>query len=264
MGRGSRNKKGNWNEEGTSSGNSRSNKHSQRHKTEWLDDPFGRLNVREEAESREESDEETSESEEETDSLPCRLSMFDFNQCDPKRCSGRKLQRHGLISSIKMGSKYPGLLLSPAGTSTLSPADRQFILSHGLGVVDCSWNKVDTMSSKSMKAAEHRLLPFLLAANPVNYGVPCKLTCAEALAAGLEIVGEGGAAAKVMSKFKWGPNFLELNREALDAYAKCSNAREVIDAQTAFIERIDAENRERRDQTIDLPPNSSDEDESND
>lgn len=48
----------------------------------------------------------------------CRLSMFDFNQCDPKRCSGRKLHRLNLLENLKLGSKFSGLLLSPMGTQT--------------------------------------------------------------------------------------------------------------------------------------------------
>ena len=101
----------------------------------------------------------------------------------------------------------------------------------------------------------------LLAANPVNYGVPCKLNCAEALAAGLYIIGEQTAADALLEKFKWGPNFVELNREALDAYQRCTNAAQVIEEQRALMDRIDEETRQRKNAEIDLPPLISSEDE---
>jgi pre-rRNA-processing protein TSR3 len=101
----------------------------------------------------------------------------------------------------------------------------------------------------------------MLAANPVNFGTPCKLNCGEALAAGLEIIGETEGAIKVMSKFKWGPNFLKLNAEALAEYKKCKNAQEIIDAQTKYMAKLDEENRLRREQPIDLPPSESSSDE---
>ncbi|KAK0413218.1 hypothetical protein QR680_006667 [Steinernema hermaphroditum] len=202
-------------------------------------------------------------SEEETritaDQLACRLAMFDFNQCDPKRCSGRKLQRHGLIYTQKLGTKFGGLVLSPTGVSTLSPADRDFILENGLCVVDCSWNQVEHTPIHRVKAQEHRLLPFLVAANPVNYGKPCRLTCAEAIAAGLYIIGERASCNLLMSKFKWGLNFVELNREALEIYAKCKDSKEIIEKQEEIMAQIDREREELRAKPIDLPPGFSDE-----
>uniref|UniRef100_A0A0N4ZKD9 18S rRNA aminocarboxypropyltransferase n=1 Tax=Parastrongyloides trichosuri TaxID=131310 RepID=A0A0N4ZKD9_PARTI len=191
--------------------------------------------------------------------MPCILRMFDYNQCDPKRCSGRKLMRFNLIELQKFTHKFPGLVLSPTGTSTLSPSDRDFIIQNGLAVVDCSWNEVDNTPLNRVKAQEHRLLPYMIAANPVNYGKPCKLTCVEALAAGLYIIGEREAARVIMSKFKWGLNFIEMNKEALDIYATCKNSNEIISAQKEYIEKITKESENARNAPLDLPPGFSDE-----
>ena len=211
-----------------------------------------------------ESDEtDSSENDEEQEvEVPFQVAMWDVGHCDPKRCSGRKLSRLGLIKELKLGRRFPGLCLSPLGTSTVSPADKDIMFDQGLSVIDCSWAKIDETPFNRMKSAHPRLLPYLVAANPVNYGKPCKLNCVEALAAAFYIAGYKDIAEKYMSKFSWGHSFISLNQGLLDEYAQCSNADEVIKVQEAFLAKEAEEEAQRKNSGMDLPPSDSSEYES--
>ena len=82
----------------------------------------------------------------------------------------------------------------------------------GLVGVDCSWNMaLETFSKLRLMGLEPRKLPNIIPANPINSGKVGKLTTAEALAGALMLCDKSEQAEKLMSVFKWGPAFLELN-----------------------------------------------------
>lgn len=195
------------------------------------------------------SDSETDSSDSDIE-IPYTVAMWDFNQCDPKKCSGRKLARLGLIKCLKIKQKFPGVVLTPTGVQCVSPADRSIVEAKGIGVVDCSWAKIDQTPIAALKSAHPRLLPFLVAANPINYGKPLKLSCVEAVAATMFITGYKREAAYYMDKFSWGHAFLELNEELLEIYSNCTDSTSVVAAQKKYLE--DAEN-EVKDDKPDFP-----------
>jgi pre-rRNA-processing protein TSR3 len=177
--------------------------------------------------------------------FPVTLRMWDFQQCDAKRCTGRKLCRLGYIQSMRPGAHFRGLVLSPAGEQAVSPADREIVEGSGISVIDCSWAKVQELPYKQLRSGVHRLLPFLVAANSVNYGRPHKLSCAEAIAATLYIVGLKEEAVQVMEEFPWGEEFLKINAECLEAYAACEDSAQVVEAQNNYLAACQTEHEER-------------------
>ena len=175
-----------------------------------------------------------------------QLRMWDFQQCDHKRCTGRKLSRLGYVDEIRIGKSFRGLVLSPRGKGSVCKRDIDIIKSRGLSVIDCSWARLDEVPFAKLRGGSHRLLPFLVAANPVNYGKPMKLSCAEALAGTLYIVGMKEEADEIMNQFVWGAEFYRLNRELFEEYVKCESAAEIIEAQNRWLRKAQEDRAEAR------------------
>lgn len=164
-----------------------------------------------------------------------RLVVFHLEECDPKRCSARKLQQADLVEIVKRANELPpGILLDPTAEKALSREDLPVAERFGIIAVDCSWKKLRGFS-RLWRGRHPRSLPYLVAANPVNYGRPTVLSTAEAFAAALYILGKPELSEKIMGIFKWGPVFLELNRNRLEAYMRASSSAEIVEVQEQLI-----------------------------
>lgn len=194
--------------------------------------------------------------------VPFPVAMWDLNQCDPKKCSGRKLSRLGLIKTLRLGQRFNGIILSPIAKTCVGPQDNDLIKEHGVAVVDCSWARLDDTPFNKMKGQNLRLLPYLVAANPINYGKPCHLSCVEALSAVFFITGFTELSEAYLHQFKWGHSFLSLNNELLNSYSSCTSSAEILKVQEDYLKTIEEEYNSKAKGEIDLPPSDDSTDES--
>ncbi|MFB6077661.1 MAG: DUF367 family protein [Halarchaeum sp.] len=155
---------------------------------------------------------------------------------DPAKCTARKLARFDLTALHRSDRATPfGVVLNPHAETALSPMDADYA---NLVALDCSWESAERAMFEL--PGEHRALPFLVAANPVNYGKPFQLNTAEAFAGALCILGEREHAERVLSKFTWGHTFLELNEEPLRRYSECETSRDVVEIQQEYLDAGEA------------------------
>ncbi len=161
-----------------------------------------------------------------------------FDQCDKRKCSGirlYKLSKNGNFPGfrITLGKKPPQreLVLDPTAEKIMTSRDREIILQHGIAVIDCSWKRFHEI--KRSIPFNARRLPYLLASNPVNYGKPYRLNCAEAITAALYIAGFKNEATEIDERFPG--KFIVLNQALLEEYSHCQNQEEVIAAAKEFM-----------------------------
>jgi len=165
------------------------------------------------------------------------LVVFHANEDDPKKCSARKLHRFGYASLVKTMRRLPyhAVLLDPFAEKCLSREDYDSAAAHGIVALDCSWKTAESTFQHVEATMYPRALPFVLAANPVNYGKPFQLSTVEAFAAALYILGEVDQAKKILGIYTWGHHFIELNQEPLDDYRKARTSAEVIRSMNKYI-----------------------------
>jgi pre-rRNA-processing protein TSR3 len=168
--------------------------------------------------------------------MAVRLYVYDEGQCDPKKCTGKKLVRFNLAQEISSLRRAPNraVVLTPFSEKSISREDRPAAEAHGLLVMDLSWNQIDDFPVLR-KDLRQRSLPYMLAANPVNWGHPFKLSSVEALAAALYIMGYQEQALQALAKFSWGEQFIKLNQEPLDRYAEAETSAEVVRIQMEYV-----------------------------
>ena len=126
------------------------------------------------------------------------------------------------------------MVLDPASEKAVSAEDLRTVQSSGILVMDLSWKNIESFP-KVGRGTLPRALPYLLAANPVNWGKPKKLSSAEAVAAALYIVGLKEQAKALLSRFSFGEQFLILNKEPLQRYSEASSSAEVVAIQADYI-----------------------------
>lgn len=166
------------------------------------------------------------------------LYILHFHQCDPSKCTSIKLKKFGFVTFVKsIRDVKHSIILNPFSNKILSILDEHIAKSNGITVIDCSWKSANILNVLKNLSGSRRL-PLFLAANPINYATPYMLSSVEAFSAALILLGEENLAIKMLSLFKWGLNFLLLNREFIESYLKAKNDVELLNMDTMFSKRF--------------------------
>lgn len=112
--------------------------------------------------------------------------------------------------------------------------------------MECSWVRVQEVPWSRIGGKCERLLPYLVAANPVNYGKPWRLNCVEALAACFCICGREDWAEIALQHFPYGKPFLEINSQLFKRYAACQNEEEIKKAEENWLAKLEKEYSDSR------------------
>ena len=163
--------------------------------------------------------------------------VYDKNQCDPKKCTAKRMLKFGLAKEAKTLHAIPkgSIVLSPFAEKALSHDDIKYAR-HGLVVMDLTWTNIDEFPRP--KGTNDRALPYMLASNPINWGRPMELNSAEAVMASLFILGEREQAETFLGRFNWAPEFMRLNGELLEEYSSAKDSTEVVRIQNEYIDSI--------------------------
>ncbi|KAJ5948614.1 hypothetical protein N7454_001921 [Penicillium verhagenii] len=177
---------------------------------------------------------------------PFKAACWDMGHCDPKRCSGKRLMKLNLMRELHIGQRFAGVIVSPNAKKIISPADKELMEQQGAAVVECSWVRVKEVPWSRIGGKCERLLPYLIAANTVNYGKPWRLNCAEALAACFCICGHLEWAEEIMKPFSYGQAFLDINAELFKLYAACTDEEDIKKTEEAWLAKIEKEYEDSR------------------
>lgn len=175
-------------------------------------------------------------------------ACWDLGHCDAKRCSGKRLMRLGLLRELHVGQKFAGIVVSPKGKKVVSRDDNDLLEQYGAAVVEASWNRIDEVPFGKIGGKCERLLPYLVAANPTNYGKPWRLNCVEALAATYYICGHPEWAEDILASFSYGEAFLDINAALLKRYSNCENEEQIKKAEEKWMAKLEKEYNDSREE----------------
>jgi pre-rRNA-processing protein TSR3 len=168
-------------------------------------------------------------------------ACWDLGHCDAKRCSGKRLMRLGMLKELHVGQKHAGIVVSPKAKKIVSREDNELLEQYGAAVVEASWNRIEEVPFGKIGGKCERLLPYLVAANPTNYGKPWRLNCVEAIAACYYICGHKEWAEDILASFSYGEAFLDINAALLKRYSNCANEDEIKAAETKWLAKLEKE-----------------------